>query len=221
MRSTLLICCLMLLIFSGCQPTILFQEPQPANKSEANHFKKRFRGKYINPEDSVVLVISKKIISATWIGALPVSIEDLKDNPDYQVENQRLFGPELPKKGTKIIKINNDSFTIHFNTVDTLFHISKNQKLKYFKGYYFLNYKKMENNWTVRSLGFNEKGHLVLHNMKLPEDLEALREVTQVEKIKNKEGKVVDYLAKPSRRAFQRFIKDGGFRHEERFIKIE
>ncbi len=201
---------LVVLLLIACQPMISFTIPQPADVAPLSGFPKRIQGKYLSSEDSSVLQITSNSVIRVFDFYRKVHVSQLDSN--QQIIGDTLF--DLQTNSGELIQIEGDSIVTHINEIDTLFAIDKQNVLKKFKGYYFLNTCFSENTWEVKKLGLL-KGTLILGRINREEDLDQLRVLTETPQDST------PYVFSPTRKEFKKFVRNDGFRENEEFIKIK
>ncbi len=197
------------LFLFACQPPVVFNTPQPEDVAAIGGFPKRIQGEYISSADSSLLQITASSIVRTYDFYQKIHISQLDSN--QQIIGDTLF--DLKTNMGQLIQIEGDSIVTHEHEIDTLFAIDKQNMLKKFKGYYFLNTCFSENSWEVKKLGLS-KGSLILGRINKTEDLDELRVLTESSQDST------PYAFSPKRKEFKKFIKNDGFRNNDEFLKI-
>lgn len=198
-----------IVLLTGCEDTIKFEEPQPANKANLKQIPKKLRGTYIEEADKLNLTIDSKAI-VEW---LDVSYKTTKDSLDFEIDSSKI----VSQNNTKIqlneggLNLNldffsTDSIAVHYTYRDTIFSISDEHILRQFKGHYFLNYKRGEGNWKVRRLTL-KNGNLSFAKVNLPDDITELKEITDLKEIEADSGKNMGYKLKPSKKELKQLME--------------
>jgi hypothetical protein len=195
--------------FFACEDSLKFEEPQPADKNDLNQIPKKLRGTYFSNTDSTYLTINQEeviewadIVTRTIIDSLDLEIDSTKINEQTPDSIQIIEG----KYDLRFKFLSGDSVIVYYSYRDTLFQISDEHILRRFKGHYFLNYRRNENDWQVRRLTLN-KGELSFSRVRIPKDITELQEITDVQEIKSDSGKVVGYKINPSRKELKQLMK--------------
>ena len=217
------ILCLILIAVTlqSCGDLVKFEEPQPTGKNNLNDISKKLRGTYLSVSDSSFLTINKQTI-VKWIEA---DIRTLIDSLDIEIDSSK-----ISSKSDNLIEITDSEFKLtfefegdsvfgHYSHYDTIFRISENHILRKFKGHYFLNYKRSEDNWNVRKITLN-KGVLTFSEISVPEDIEKIQQITDVKEIKSDSGQVVGYKINPSRKELKKLLNQN-FTESETYKKIK
>lgn len=193
---------------------VTFEKPQPEHAKSLTSFPKRLQGKYFNYNSKITYFDSTEQHSINITNKLMIENGTL-----YYVYGfgfgLLLDGDSLMNSQNEKVKNNDlpDSIYYEKDKIDTLFNISSINVLKKFKGYYFLNYTDSFelNKWYVQKLGLR-KDTLTLYY--IPDDqskiLEAITGTTA-----DKDSPRFNL----TRRQFKRFIKQGGFTEEKKFIR--
>ncbi|MDW7694858.1 hypothetical protein R9C00_08895 [Flammeovirgaceae bacterium SG7u.111] len=205
-NNLLLLICLMLF---ACEDTVRFEEAQPASSKNLGEIPKKLRGTYFSPSDSMHLTITEhamvnwmEIDGVMLIDSLDLELDStkiVKQTPDFT----QVIGDNYE---ISLSFFSPDSVRVHYYFKDTLFAITDQQVLKKFKGNYFLNYERGENSWEVRRLTL-KKDELLFSRVKLPEDIEKVKEVTELQEVTSDSGKVVGYKLNPGRKELKKLMK--------------
>jgi hypothetical protein len=199
---------LMALLLFSCEPAVTFNDSQPTGTASLNSFGQKLPGKYLNLSDSSFLIINSNYISREYNmdirmakNKIDSAFRLVHDTLIYELTNTRL-------KAT----ITADSVFSNFHQCDTIFQLSQTNVLKKFRNRYFLNTFYGDSGWGVKQL-FIEKGKLIISSIDAKSDLESLREIT---------GTPEDTVMKfdPGKREFKKFVRKGGFRNREEYIRL-
>ena len=200
---------LLIILLASCDGLIRFEVPQPVGRSNEKSIPKKFLGAYTSLTDGDSLVITENQILSYHEYNI-TSILDSADRIKYKTDT--VFSG-LEGNTSVTVTIINDSIFEHLNAIDTVFDFSRGDILRKFKGYYFVNHETSKNNWFVTKLGITKKG-LVLGTISDSKELETLRELT------NTKSDTV-YNFNPTRKELKKILKNGGFKNEQRFVKIK
>ena len=99
--------------------------------------------------------------------------------------------------------------------VDTIINLAKNDQIKKYKGYYFLNPFLDENAWEVQKVKF-KKGILSISQISSEEEIEMLVEITETLSDSTR-----PYSINPNKKQFKEFLKREGFADEDIYILIK
>jgi hypothetical protein len=200
---------LSIILFSSCEDIVRFEVPQPQGRPNEKSIPKKFFGTYASLTDSDSLVVTKtQIISFSEFDI--ASELDSADRAKYKGDT--VFSAFEGSTKARITIIN-DSVFEHVDVIDTLFDFAQGDILRKFKGYYFLNHETSKNKWFVTRLGITKKG-LVLGTISNSKELENLRELT------NTKSDTI-YNFNPTRKELKKIVKNGGFKNEKQFVKIQ
>jgi preprotein translocase subunit Sss1 len=204
----------------GCDEkyeSVDFLEPQPGESKNESGFNKKFRGTYNGEDGSKLFIYEDKIVKRKTQNIL-FGKEDIDSTFTGDTNNDEDLKAYFENEYLKVLKISGDSIYAQYQAIDTVFKISESQVCRSLKGSYFLNYKYGENNWKVQRLDL-EKDRLSV-SMIMPHDsLFKLLPVQEKAIIKNDSGKITSYQIKPTRKEFQKLIKDNAFEEREVWIK--
>jgi hypothetical protein len=199
-----------IVLFYSCEPAATFDEPQPADIKSLTAFPKRIQGKFLADDQASILTITDKLITRYY----DFHFKEHKDslNSSYKLIGDTLVNVTDSTKEKVILR--GDSIIQHYNATDTLFSISKDNILKKFKGYYFLNNLYNENTWGVSKLSL-EKGVLSIASISNKEDIQKLKEITETS------GDTTSTSFSPTRRQFKSFLRQEGFGKKETFTRMK
>ncbi len=196
--------------FIACEPTVTFNEPQPADTDNLTKFPKQLQGEYLSLEDSSNLFVLDKIIFRTY------DYESiLHPNQLYKI-NATLSGDTVIDHTTNektAITYIGDSIKLPIHCVDTLFQLDYDNVVRKFKGYYFLNTRYDKTRWEVKKVELI-KGQLVISSISTKHDIENLKQITE-----SPNDTVPPYNFTPTKRQFKEFIKSDGFNDSEIFVR--
>ena len=196
-------------LLAACTPAVTFDEPQPAGSKDLTRFPKRIRGEYISLNDNSVLLVTEKLIQRIY-------------DHDFKIKSNELDSGMILRNDTLINRTNNekmvvrkegDSLVGHIRYVDTVFSLSRDQILKKFKGYYFLNTRYFDQNWEVKKLSLH-RGKLNISSISAENELEKLVEITE-----SPQDTIPPYKFTATKRQFKAFVKQEGFTDTETFIR--
>lgn len=177
-----------------------FENPQPENDTELDHFPVRFRGLYIDKDSSFLRIKEDRMIYK-YFGTYKIH----KIEFDSIKEEFRIIGNEATNKTTdekSVIHIKGDSIEFKETFLDTFFRLSYYNKLKRIDGQLVLS-KKDSIFWTTEIMSLNNKT-LKIKEIYLPGDLKKLDSITE---IKGEKLDSMSYLIKPTRSEFKKILR--------------
>jgi hypothetical protein len=210
---------LILLTLFGCEYPVQFEEPQPLNTSDEASFKTSYQGLYLNMEDRCFLSVTENsIIKKPYIiYAIPKVEADV--STIFVFREDTLFNAYDSNEWLPA-KLLNDTIYASWNDTDTVFSISDNNILRYYKGRYFLNYMERENDWKLIVLHKIRK-NLSLYSFTLPDSLESLEKIMPLEMIKDNKGKVRKIILKPDKKQIKALLKGDNMAASKTYRKVE
>lgn len=207
------------LILTGCVDELNFEEPQPVESKNEDHFKSKFTGLYLCIEDSSLLTIDKKTIVREWHFEHYTTNAEIDSSDDLEIKEGKIYSKEI--SAFLSMETKGDTVILKGDILDTIFSIEEGQVLRIFKGQYFLNQQQADGFWTVSLLSL-DKNILTTKHIQVGEtDIEKIKDVTTVEEIVNDEGKVVDYSVKPTRKEIKRILRSDIFSESSVYRKIK
>ena len=209
--SSKLFICALLVLLSGCDARVRFESPQPEGGNDFQFIPEKLHGTYWSGSDSTFLLIdSQQIIEKTEI-PFKVHKHEVDSTEGFAIEDDQLVDID---RGLKIdIEFEGDSITGSLIWEDTLFTFSKQHKLRGFKGHFFINRSKGDY-WIVEKMTLQRGGRLSLSGIS-PEDMDKIKEITEVVEVESRSGKVVAYRLQPSRRELRKIVKRSFSKHKE------
>lgn len=106
------------------------------------------------------------------------------------------------------------------NRSDTLFNLSNENILKFYKGKYFLNYKDPDGDWALHLMELNNN-MLSFYCFDLPEENDKIRKFGSVIEKKDDCGDIVKIIIKPTRKGFKKLIKRRNLERLSLYEKID
>lgn len=183
----------------GCL-TFNFENPQPINDSELDHFPNKFRGLYVNKDSSFIRIEEDRILREYYnkFKVHKLTLDSTK--AEYDIVDDKLIAKATKEKYDMVYK--GDSIELIHKNIDTLFRFSLYNKAKRIDGQLILS-RKDSIFWNVEFVSI-DKNILKFKNLNDGKDLKKLDSVT---KIKGKMLDSVSYLIKPSRGEFKKILK--------------
>jgi hypothetical protein len=207
-KHPIVLSCIFAFFLYSCE-TVTFNQPQPADVKPLSAFPKRIHGKYISNNQASVITIADE--SMTIVYDYDEKIHKDSIGASYQLIGDTLIDTNNDCK--KKIVFNGDTIVQHQNWTDTIFHISQDNILKRFKGYYFLNEQIQPNVWSITKVGL-KNGTLTVGRISKETEIAQLREITET---------ITDTTSTHfnlSKRQFKSFVKHNGFSKEETYTRM-
>lgn len=212
---------LLALSCASCDEAVGFLEPQPTNQRDLKRIPRPLRGVFQSTTDSTYLTIDNK----TMVKWMDVEFQGVLDSFDLELDSAQMM--RLKNEPILIathnfqlgLRLAGDSVKGHYALSDTIFHISDERVLRRFKGHYFLNFKKGENNWKVTKLTPLQKG-LSFSKIVAVNNIDAIKEITQVDTIMSTGGRIEGYRINPSKKELRELMQQS-FHTTETFEKLK
>ncbi|NVO19884.1 MAG: hypothetical protein HXX13_09290 [Bacteroidetes bacterium] len=193
----------------ACESPVTFTEPQPPDTGNLAKIPDRLAGKYYSLADNSLLTISDNLLVRTYDFDNKMHINDLDSN-------MRLSGDTLvdlkSHERTIVIRVG-DTLVNHIHATDTVFQLNKDNVLRKFKGYYFLNKRMNDESWEVKKISIS-RGQITIGSISSKFDLEKLQEITETSK-----DTVPPHKFTVTKKQFRKFIRRDGFSENEIFIR--
>jgi hypothetical protein len=212
MRLTTPILLAFILISCGERVGVSFEVPQPEGKPNEKSIPKKLIGRYLNVEDSSILIISSDLIVETALADIVSHKSELDSADQITFRNDTAFTESYGGWDMKAdVVIKGDSIYQHIDIRDTIYYAQRGDVVRKFKGYYFLNHPVAPNDWAVVKLARSKKT-LTLGIVWQKSDIENLRALTETP------DSVANF--RPSKRQLRNFLKKSGFSDEKKYIKL-
>lgn len=200
-------------LFSCSGTDVTFAEPQPAGVKETPKFKYKFRGKYLCLEDSSILKISKTEIIQYWNVAVDVDSIGANKNSIKNIHVDT-------ENGDLNVTSSTDSSQVQVDYTHEVFVTGGNDVLKYHNGVYYLNEMISNMSWELKIMFFNNASNLVIKDAHLsPNDIESLKNYTEVLEIGDMDGNITGYYIQPTVTELEKLIHSDIFTEEQEFIR--
>ena len=209
MKTFLFASSIIAFLIVSCEPTATFDQPQPADTKSLSTFPDRVRGDYLSTDQASTLTITEELISRTYNFDYKILKDSLPHS--YQLVADTLIDTTNGTKEKVVVK--GDTVIQHVHETDTLFSLSPDNVVKEFKGYYFLNKRYSDNQWTVQKLSL-KSGVLSVGNISDKDDINRLKSITKTP------SDTISTHFRLTRKQFKEFVKVHGFSKEETFTRI-
>jgi len=198
-----------MLTLSCKQPEFAFDVAQPVDVKEQRHINNRLIGIYQSVRDSSTLSISKELILRS--GYYDEGSKISKIDSSFNLVGNTLIDKKTNHKVA--VKKIGDSITWQQKYTDTIFSKKRNDVIKKYKGYFFINKYYKDLGWEVKKIKLR-KGVISISDISSESDISKLKAISD-----NKFDTVSNQPIKLSKKEFKKFIKQNGFEDEEIFIK--
>ena len=194
------------ILVSYCQSPVVFTEPQPKNEPELSTIPLEYQGMYWCELDSITLTIDNKMIFSQKDYESKLALAEVEANPNLAFQNDRLYSFDL-KKSYPAKQIG-DTIVSQITLKDTLFSRATGQVLKFHKGHLILNTPLDHDIWEVTIFSQKSEDILSINRAHLPDNLDALKKITAVTKLKTDENEnAVQIKIAPTAVEFDQILK--------------
>ena len=217
MKKIFLAHCILLLLIS-CKKIssqtdyIVFDKPQPDNDSELLSLPSKYLGEF-RKNDSTFLFVEKKHIIKKNLWFITIDKDSISQITDeYDMKNNIITNKITKEKYS--IKPIKDNFIIKFQSFDTIFFFSENQKAKRINGNLILS-QRDSIFWTIQIITIKNK-ILNIKKLNQPNDLKT------IDSILNITSKTIDStqtLLTPTRQQFAKILRLKNLGSNEMFAK--
>ena len=190
---------------------VQFAEPQPSGVEPDKEVRRKLIGDYFSEEDSNYLHITSNKI---WVSTLKESKLEGTLSKDLKGSIQ-LGSDSVVSLGVKVKSKNKngdpDSVALEASFEEILLDLSKNDELRHFKGYYFLNQPVNEGSgYLVRILRPTKVG-ILLCRIQSDSVLQLLENEEFVKRKENEDAQEDSWILEPSRKELKKLINMGLF----------
>jgi hypothetical protein len=182
-----------------------FETPQPAGVKNLTTVPTKLHGKYVSLEDSSVLRINERTIVRDKTENYTIHKSELDEKEKLKVKHDTAFYEDNMHISLKLF---GDSIKAKVDYNDTLLYISDHGSIRKYGNGYFLSRENSKQKWVVTKLVLN-KNELAINSTFTKEDIDALRKL-----LKTSDTTLV---FNPTKNQFRKFVKEGGFRSQEKF----
>lgn len=196
-----------------------FLDPQPVGVQNAKSFNRRYRGRYIDPDDSSSLDIYANRLVVTWKSKLfKFSRYDIDSSFTGDRSDNRQVEGALRMHEYFVDRFDGDTIYATLIHKDTIFGLSPNALLRHHKGSYFLNYTDNNIDWRVRRLDL-KRDKLSISTIIPSDSLFAILPVQEKSIVKDDSGAVLAYKIRPSKKELKKLIKTQTFEEVQVWVK--
>lgn len=193
--------------------TFFFENPQPINDSELKSFPNKFIGLYVN-SDSLFLRINSNLVVTEFEYKFrfhKTKLDSLKN--EFVIKN----GKYIQKNTNEEYELKTVGDSIQFSTKnrDTLFIFSDSNKAKRMFGQLVLN-EKDSIYWKIKTIILKNN----ILTIKQPYSETDLKSMDSITKIHSSQLDSTNYIIKPSRSEFKKFLKLKKFGYNRNFKRI-
>lgn len=204
-------------ILVACDPTVVFMEPQPEGKKDLGSFPSRYRGTYIEIDDSSVYIITAQNIFEKHDESFADPIEKMIEEEDVELFGDSLFIKDMNLKIP--VTSRDDSIFGRFVFYDTIFDLSGDNKLRKLGRNYFLNMP-TDSLWMVLKLTFDRSGKAYLCDIDHEKEMNIIGQYCEIETETDKEGEPKKYILAPDLKELRSLLKLETFTDTTEYLRI-
>lgn len=205
------------LMAAACDPRVVFTEPQPQGCRDLQRFPARYRGTYLERDDSAVYIVTAERILQKYEELLANPLDELLEEGDLELIENKLVLKDMNLSFP--VSRRNDSIFGSLMIFDTVFDIRGEGKLRKLGRNYFLNLPS-DSLWVVFKLNFNRSGKAYLCDIDHVRELELFRQYCRVDTATNLEGNPLKYLLSPTARELNKIVKLASFTDTTEYLRI-
>lgn len=195
-----------ILVVSGCDQFVQFEQPQPEGIPNLNNIPKNYEGIYYSKKDSSTLEISADLVII--VNRAPIRVSRIFPQEGIKISGDSLFEEA---SGLRLSgKIIGDSLDIFMPLwVDTLYSKGMDCLARKFRSRLFLNKRTADGYWTVFLVELQSRDEMRLQQLLAPENISLLDQVTPVEKIESDSLLGPIYRINPNRKELRKLMRQG------------
>ncbi|MEP1096593.1 MAG: hypothetical protein ABJG78_15865 [Cyclobacteriaceae bacterium] len=168
------------------------------------------------------------LIGSLLVGCAPLIFFD-ESQPSFVKKEakfkKRFLGEYANYQDSSVINVFDQSIWIRPDWFDeqrgdTLFRISENSILKYYKKKYFLNYKDIDGYWMLQLMDLKDE-KLSFYCLTLPDSDEEMTELGTMMEIRNECGELVKVVMHPTRKGINQLIRDDNLDKLSEYHRID
>lgn len=203
MKRKLIIYSALILLLS-CGPYIWFKVPRPEYSKDLTVFPDKLIGNYRSVYDTSVIRIEPDRIIKEYREHLILTKTEFREEIGDTISEDTSF--MFTDNWNITIKSFGDSVNIISSKSDEIFRVSKSQLLRYYKNYYFLNFKDSNEYWKVKIIQL--KGDtLEFDNILTEDDLRFIKNIIAVEIYTDSIHDEKEYFLNPTKRELKKILK--------------
>lgn len=193
-------------LFFSCDQTVRFEQPQPVDKGDIASLPGKFMGQFYSDSDSTSLDITPGHITISRFEYIRFSKNQLDSSAVFKGDTLI----DMASGYRTIARINGDSLEALLPVwIDTLLARGDQYHLRRYRGHFFCNALGADGYWTVRVLAPRSVNVIAVEELRAPEDIEQLREITPVQDIRQDSLADPKYLVNPKRKELRELMQRG------------
>jgi len=201
----------------ACDPTVVFMEPQPEGKRDLKVFPSKYRGTYMELDDSSIFIITANRILEEYEAELADPESEILEEGDIVLNGDTLIIEEMNLKFPVTRK--NDSIFGSVMLYDTIFDMKSEGRLRKTGRNYLLNLPS-DDEWIVLKLIFTESGEAYHCDIAHEDEIDIFKKGCRVVTETNENGNPKKYILSPSSKELKKLLKLETFTDTTEYIRI-
>ncbi|MFM8349209.1 MAG: hypothetical protein ACKOAR_14295, partial [Bacteroidota bacterium] len=190
----------------SCDQTVRFEQPQPVDKSDIASLPVKFTGKFYSDSDSTAMEITSGHITISKGEYIRLSANQLDSSA--VLRGDTLI--DLSSGYQTIAHVAGDSLEALMPVwTDTLLARGERYHLRRYRGHFFCNALAEDGYWTVRVLAPRSVNVIAVEELRAPEDIDMLKDITPVQDIRRDSLADPKYLVNPNRKELRELMQRG------------
>ncbi len=204
-------------IMFSCDPAVMFREAQPEGKKDLKSFPSRYRGTYMEIEDSSVYIVTAQRILEKHEEFLADPEDEILEDGDIEIIGNNLIIKEMNLSFP--VTRRNDSVFGLVVLYDTVFDINGEDRLRKLGKIYFMNLPS-DSLWIVSKLKFDRSGRVYRCDVNDEKEMEIFQQNCNVEIQTDEEGNPKKYIMSPNTKELKTILKMGAFTDTTEYVRI-
>lgn len=193
-------------LFFSCDQTVRFEQPQPSDKRDMDAMPAKYMGRFYSESDSTSMEITAGHITIVRFEYIRFSTDQL--DASVVMRGDTLI--DLTSGFQTVAHADGDNIEALMPVwTDTLFAEGQRYHLRRYRGHFFCNVLGEDGYWTVRVLEPRSLNVIAVEELRAPEDIGLLRDITPVQDIRQDSLADPKYLVDPKREELRDLMQRG------------
>ena len=205
------------MILSACDPMVVFTEPQPEGGKDLRSFPAKFRGTFMELDDSSIFIITTTRILEQYEATLADPEGEILEEGDIELAGDTLIIKEMNLKFP--ITRKNDSVFGSVMLYDTIFDIQREGKLRKSGRNYLLNLPS-DDEWIVLKMIVMASGKAYHCGIAHEKEIDIFKQHCTVDTETNEDGKPRKYILSTTPKELRKLLKLKTFTDTTEYIRV-
>ena len=192
-------------VLSSCEPKVLFENALPPDTKPLSTIPVEFQGVFYSECDSTVLHATSDVIYTDAYFQFVTTVTSVQEREECKITDQGFY-LHGTKECAPFEYLNGDTILVKLHQKDTMFHISKGQVAKLYKGRLFLNSRDVNNNWMTSIVTPGEAGRLHWDLIDIPNKVDKIKKITSDYTSYKRSDDSEIFVIKPTQIEFEKLL---------------